>query len=56
MGINSEWKACCDQVEDTKASLKSLSDCNLATDGEISPPVEEKMSTDPPSDLIKVGF
>ena len=50
MGINRGWKACCDQVEDTKASLKSLSDCNLATDGEISPPV------DPPSDLIKVGF
>ena len=56
MRIISRWKACRDQVKDVTASLKSLSDCNLATDGEISPPVEEKMSTDPPSDLIKVGF
>ena len=56
MRIISGWKACWDQVKDITASLKSLSDCNLATDGEISPPVEEKMSTDPPSDLIKVGF
>lgn len=54
MEIKRGWKACCDQV--TKESPKSLSDCDLATDGEISPPVKKEMSTDRPSDLIKVGF